>query len=117
MHPSCKMSGRLPISRRRLCPLPSTVTSMQPASTCSGKPTILTPVHTGGMRGSWSQTRELMVSVCPHLVGAGAANALGGQTDTITNGIRGRGMVGACGPSGQYCAVIIRFVQTVLHHG
>jgi hypothetical protein len=64
------MLWRLAISRRRSLPLLSTVTSMQPVLTCFGKPTSLTPVHTGGMRASWSQTRNLVVSICKS-VGAG----------------------------------------------
>src|SRR5260370_41528697 len=35
--------------------------------TYCGASTSLTPVHTGGMPGSWSQTRNLVVSICPRL--------------------------------------------------
>jgi hypothetical protein len=46
--------------------LPSTVTSMQSRLTYCGPPTTLTPVQTGGMRGSWSQTLNRVVSICRH---------------------------------------------------
>ena len=46
--------------------LRSVVTSMQPGLTYFGEPTSLTPVHTGWMRGSRSQTRNLVVSIYPH---------------------------------------------------
>src|SRR6266849_2873773 len=66
------MSCRSAINCRRSYPLPSTVTSMQPALTYCGSSTSLTPVHTGGMLGSWSQTRNLVVSICPHPLASGA---------------------------------------------
>ena len=63
------MSLRFAISLRRSCPLPSTFTSRHPGLMYSGESTIWTPVHTGVVWGFWSQTRNLVVSICPHPVG------------------------------------------------